>query len=153
MAAPIVVGILLSVFVVLRSGESYISPSWMNSRGFKHTGNWSSSVWATDATWTAWKSLASRSDFSFLPFIKKKNPEDRLNMQPIQPPTLLAVSHHFPHCRRTPISILIFGVKARNGEVRRRILEKLNSNKLVKNEPLGNVTIKKEGITVRIMKI
>lgn len=73
-ASPaLVLAPLLIIFVLARSGTSYYGPQFMDRVGFAHTGSWSSGVFADEATWAAWESLAPLPDFLLMTIYERRN--------------------------------------------------------------------------------
>jgi hypothetical protein len=76
---------LLSGFVLVRSGVTYVGPSWIDTIAFRHIGSWSASVWADEETWKAWEALAGKQgDFPLLAVYK-----------PLPAPLAVAVSRKY----------------------------------------------------------
>jgi len=59
----VVVPILLTLFVLFRLGITYPSPQWADPVAFRHSGSWSTMVFAAEEDWRAWKALAPLPDF------------------------------------------------------------------------------------------
>jgi len=72
---PVAFACLISVFVIARSGDSYVSPKSVDTQAFKNIGSWTAGVWADGTTWSAWHALTNRPDFPLLAIYEQRPPK------------------------------------------------------------------------------
>ncbi len=61
--AEVAVPILLTLFIFARLGVTYPSPQWADPIAFRHSGSWSTMVFAAEEDWRAWEALSPLPDF------------------------------------------------------------------------------------------
>lgn len=66
------VPVLLSLYLLARLGVTYPSPQWADPVAFRHSGSWSTMVFADDRDWRAWEALKPLPDFPLLVVYENK---------------------------------------------------------------------------------
>lgn len=153
---PVVMSILLGGFVLMRSGTSYLGPSWIDRIAYRETGTWSTGVFANQATWRAWQQLGKQSgDFPLLAIY-------RLEASPypgIPPGKYTSHTYAAVTARKSPFATLPAGAylnlklwreSQKRWEIRQEILERLNAGRPIDDSFIGTVTIRKEGLQLPI---
>jgi hypothetical protein len=146
---PVAMAVFLSGFVLLRSGTTYASPSWIDLVAFRHSGTWSASVWADDETWRTWEALGRmQGDFPLLAVYKRyrvPSPHLGYKRQYISHPVISTISGKSQFANvpfHAYMNLQNYYEAQHPWEVRERIITRLNNGLPIDNTWVGTFYIR-----------
>lgn len=148
---PFALGALLCLFLIVRIGDSYVSPKSIDARAFQNIGSWSAGVWADEDAWNSWKTLTASGDFPLLAIYEQKPP----NVPPQfgTHPAAYVISRKSPFATlpaHAYLDIRLWRESQKRYEIRRQLIDRINSGQPITDDFLGAVTIRKENVDIEI---